>query len=101
VKKSAPEVWIKMANGMMRGPRGELIPREKFEALRNDVGATVILPDNGRDTLLTEFGSVTSAASRDRALASAWEEAKKAPSTGLKKRLGAPAEGISEPVVST
>jgi hypothetical protein len=61
IKASVAEVWIEMANGMMRGPRGELIPREEFEVLRNGVGPTVILPDNGRDASLTEFGNVTSA----------------------------------------
>jgi hypothetical protein len=43
-------VWIEMADGMMRVPRGEIISQDDFEALSHGLG-TVILPDNGRDPI--------------------------------------------------
>jgi hypothetical protein len=37
---------------MLRGPRGETISRDEFEATRSSVvGVTVCLPDNGRDAI--------------------------------------------------
>jgi hypothetical protein len=43
------EVWIELRNGMMRGPRGEIISRAAFELACSGLATVVILPDNGRD----------------------------------------------------
>jgi hypothetical protein len=43
------EVWIELRNGMMRGPRGEIISRAAFELACSGLAIVVILPDNGRD----------------------------------------------------
>ena len=55
---STVELWIEMADGMMRGPRREMIPGDEFELRRVDLEVSgpggkplstvpvVILPDN-------------------------------------------------------
>ena len=43
------QIWIEQSDGMMRGPRGEVICRDAFELRSSGVGVTVVLPDNGRD----------------------------------------------------
>lgn len=61
IRTSAVEVWFEMADGMMRGPRSEMIPGDEFELRRSGVDLdvsgpggkplstvpVVILPDNG------------------------------------------------------
>jgi hypothetical protein len=49
IKASGAEIWIVQADGMLRGPRGEVICRDAFELRGSGVGTTVVLPDNGRD----------------------------------------------------
>ena len=49
---STSELWIKLADSRMRGPRGEVITQEDFEARCFPAGTTLlILPDNGRDAM--------------------------------------------------
>ena len=43
------QIWIEQSDGMMRGPRGEVICRDAFELRSSGVGVMVVLPDNGRD----------------------------------------------------
>ena len=43
------EVWIELRNGMMRGPRGEIISRAALELACSGLATVVILPDNERD----------------------------------------------------
>ena len=43
------QIWIEQSDGMMRGPRGEVICRDAFELRSSGVGVIVVLPDNGRD----------------------------------------------------
>lgn len=43
------EVWIELHDGMLRGPRGEMITRAAFKLVCSRLSIVVILPDNGRD----------------------------------------------------
>jgi len=45
------EVWIEMADGLMLGPRGEMISRDEFEVRCSRLGTVLVLPDNGRDNI--------------------------------------------------
>ena len=45
----AAEVWIALSNGMLRGPHGEMMTRDEFDAALPRKGTIVVLPDNGRD----------------------------------------------------
>jgi hypothetical protein len=45
------EVWIELADGKMRGPRGETLTPDAFELVRSGLPGVVILPDNGRDAV--------------------------------------------------
>jgi hypothetical protein len=49
VEANTGEVWIELSDGMMRGPRGEVISRAAFELACSRLAAVVILPDNERD----------------------------------------------------
>jgi hypothetical protein len=48
--KGSRERVLNENNGMMRGPRGEMISRDAFEQASPGLNAVIILPDNGRDT---------------------------------------------------
>jgi hypothetical protein len=54
---NAGQVWIQQSDGMLRGPRGEIITRDAFEVVRSSFATILILPDNGRDP---EFNRVRS-----------------------------------------
>ena len=43
------QVWIEQSDGMLRGPRGQLVTGQAFEAACLGLRTVVILPDNGRD----------------------------------------------------
>jgi Mg-chelatase subunit ChlD len=45
----AAEVWIVLSDGMLRGPHGEMMTAEEFDAALPGKGTVVVLPDNGRD----------------------------------------------------
>jgi hypothetical protein len=45
------QIWIEQSDGMLRGPRGEVICRDEFEVRSSGVGTVVVLPDNGRDPI--------------------------------------------------
>jgi hypothetical protein len=49
VEPPAAEVWIIREDGMLRGPRGEVMTEDEFEAIRPGKGAIIMLPDKGRD----------------------------------------------------
>jgi hypothetical protein len=42
-------LWIVLSNGMLRGPHGEMMTRDEFDAALPRKGTVVVLPDNGRD----------------------------------------------------
>jgi len=48
-KANTGEVWIELGDGMMFGPRGEIISRTAFAAACSALTAVVVLPDNQRD----------------------------------------------------
>jgi hypothetical protein len=45
----AAELWIIQKDGMLRGPRGEVMTEDEFEAIPPRASTIIILPDNGRD----------------------------------------------------
>jgi hypothetical protein len=50
IRKNSCEVWIILNDSSMRGPRGQVITPQEFEAYKSRKGGTfVVLPDNGRD----------------------------------------------------
>ena len=51
IRKNSYELWIILRDGSMRGPRGQVITQQEYEAYASGKRGTafVILPDNGRD----------------------------------------------------
>jgi hypothetical protein len=51
IRKNSCEIWLILSDGSMRGPRGQVITQEAFEAYASGKPDTtfVVLPDNGRD----------------------------------------------------
>ena len=45
----AAELWIVLSDGMLRGPGGEMMTRDEFDAALPGKGTVVVLPDNCRN----------------------------------------------------